>query len=402
MSLVPELRFPEFKDEWRENKLEEIIEEVKSKNNDNAPLFSLIIEKGLIPKTDKYKREFLVKDKKNAYVTIFKNQFAYNPMNVRFGAIARLKNIEKAKVSKYYNIFQCKHNCNPVFLEYFLLHPNRIKLYNKVAIGSLLEKRRIHFNDFLKLKMKLPTLPEQQKIANFLSAIDDKIELQTKKIEQLEKYKKGIIQKLFNGEIRFPEFKDEWRDVKLGEIGTTYTGLKGKTKKDFGNKGKPFIQYKQVFENSEINSKNFAYVHIAENEKQNTVKYGDVLFTISSETPHEVGFASVFLSNIPEVYLNSFCFGFRANPSILYPLFSKYIFRHKEFRKNVIKLAQGSTRYNISKSEMMKIKIKLPSLPEQQKIANFLNAIDDKIELEKKKLEQIKAYKKGLMQKMFI
>ena len=154
-----EIRFPKFKDEWRENKLEEIIEEVKSKNNDNAPLFSLIIEKGLIPKTDKYKREFLVKDKKNAYVTIFKNQFAYNPMNVRFGAIARLKNIEKAKVSKYYNIFQCKHNCNPVFLEYFLLHPNRIKLYNKVAIGSLLEKRRIYFNDFLKLKMKLPTLP---------------------------------------------------------------------------------------------------------------------------------------------------------------------------------------------------------------------------------------------------
>jgi type I restriction enzyme, S subunit len=111
---------------------------------------------------------------------------------------------------------------------------------------------------------------------------------------------------------------------------------------------------------------------------------------------------SVLLDKIDELYLNSFCFGYRPNSlDELNPYFSKYLFRSELFRNELIKLAQGSTRYNMSKIQLMKQKIKLPSFREQEKIANFLGAIDEKIQLVAKQLEQLREWKKGLLQKMF-
>ncbi|MDR6921089.1 restriction endonuclease S subunit, partial [Chryseobacterium sp. 2987] len=105
--------------------------------------------------------------------------------------------------------------------------------------------------------------------------------------------------------MRFFGFTQDWERKKLGEIGETYSGLSGKTKEDFGT-GKPYIQYKQVFDNSKIDISRFDYVRINETENQNRVKYGDILFTTSSETPEEIGMSSVLLDEIDELYLNSF------------------------------------------------------------------------------------------------
>ncbi|MBN2825167.1 MAG: restriction endonuclease subunit S, partial [Campylobacterales bacterium] len=114
-------------------------------------------------------------------------------------------------------------------------------------------------------------------------------------------------------------------------------------------------------------------------------------------------FASVLLDELEEVYLNSFCFGYRAKSlDILNPYFARYLFRSANFRRETIKLAQGSTRYNISKVELMKTIIQLPSLEEQTKIANFLSSIDTKIAQTQKQLEATKAFKKGLLQQMFV
>ena len=101
--------------------------------------------------------------------------------------------------------------------------------------------------------------------------------------------------------------------------------------------------------------------------------------------------------------MNSFCFGYRANSlNILNPEFSRFLFRSSDFRKEVVKLAQGSTRYNISKVELMKTVIKLPSEKEQTKIANFLSSLDSKIEQANKQLNLKKEFKKALLQKMFV
>lgn len=201
----------------------------------------------------------------------------------------------------------------------------------------------------------------------------------------IKEYKKSVARKIFSKKIRFKDNDDkdypDWNIKELGVIGKTYNGLTGKTKEDFG-KGKPYINYKQIFDNSKIDINKFDYVKIKEGEKQSLARYGDVFFTTSSETPNEVGFASVLLDNVNELYLNSFCFGYRPNSfEILNPKFSRFLFRSSDFRRSVYKLAQGSTRYNMSKIQFLKTKVSLPCKVEQEKIANFLTAIEDKITL---------------------
>ena len=176
----------------------------------------------------------------------------------------------------------------------------------------------------------------------------------------------------------------------------------GKAGDDFGS-GQSYITYKQIFDSSKIDVTKFSFVEIGENEKQNKVRFGDVFFTTSSETPDEVGLCSVLLSEVNNVYLNSFCFGYRISSfEILSPLFAQFIFHSNGFREDVIKLAQGSTRYNISKISFMKTKVQLPCINEQTKIANFLTAIDNKITATQTQLKAVKQYKQGLLQHMFV
>nr|WP_294237796.1 restriction endonuclease subunit S [uncultured Chryseobacterium sp.] len=202
--------------------------------------------------------------------------------------------------------------------------------------------------------------------------------------------------------MRFQEFNDEWKLQSLGDIGEVFNGLSGKTKDNFGT-GKPYIQYKQIFDSSKVHIKNCGFVEISENENQNRVMYGDVFFTISSETPKEIGMSSVLLEEVSEMYLNSFCFAYRPSSSqVINPLFSSYLFRSFNFRKEIIKLAQGSTRYNMSKGELMKLTIILPSLEEQKDIAQLLFSIDSKIEVEKTILNKYQFQKQYLLQNLFI
>ena len=137
--------------------------------------------------------------------------------------------------------------------------------------------------------------------------------------------------------------------------------MTGKNSTHFG-KGKPYIQYLQVFQNSRIDVDGFGFVEIGENESQNKVCSGDVFFTTSSETPNEVGTASVLIDEVENTYLNSFCFGYRVNREYLLPEYARFAFRANGFRKRVVRLAQGSTRYNLSKSSLMKIETNLPLL----------------------------------------
>lgn len=258
----------------------------------------------------------------------------------------------------------------------------------------------------LKMSLVAPDFPEQQKIASFLSAVDEKIQQLTHKKELLEQYKKGVMQQIFSGKLRF---KDEdgkafpkWEEKRLGDFGDTFNGLTGKTKENFGE-GKPYIQYMQIFSSSKIDVTKCGLVQIGENENQPRVQYGDVFFTTSSETPNEIGTCSVLLEETKEMYLNSFCFGFRPNSlEQLVPSFASYLFRNEVFRKKIIKLAQGSTRYNMSKVQLLKLRVSLPSNNEQKKIANYLSNIDKKIESVNNQITQTQTFKKGLLQQMFV
>ena len=251
------------------------------------------------------------------------------------------------------------------------------------------------------INIPLPPLKEQEKIAEILTTWDEAISKQTELLRAKELLKIALMQKLLSGEVRFSGFSDEWEEVRLGEIANSFNGLSGKTGEDFGIGEAKYITYKNIFNYSKIKLDIFENVQISNDEKQNLVQFGDIFFTVSSETPEEVGMSSVLLDNVSNTYLNSFCFGYRLNNfNTLDPYFARFYFRSFQMRDKISRLAQGSTRFNLSKNEIMKLKIKLPSLPEQQKIAEVLSLADDEINLLKNELEELKQQKKALMQKL--
>ena len=205
-------------------------------------------------------------------------------------------------------------------------------------------------------------------------------------------------------ELRFPEFlKDKKWDVKaISNIGDTLNGLSGKKGEDFGS-GKPYVQYKQVFAKSYIDFSECGKVNISVDENQNELQKGDILFTTSSETPNEVGFASVIIEEPKEpTYLNSFCFILRPfNLEEINPNFSRYLFHSSVYRKLVDAIAQGAIRYNLSKGAFLDLRLPVPKPTEQQKIASCLSSLDDIIDAHSQKLELLKEHKKGLMQNLF-
>ena len=239
-----------------------------------------------------------------------------------------------------------------------------------------------------------PCLQEQKKIGKMLSLLDERIATQNKIIDKLQSLIKGINDSLY------AQYGNEIK-TSFAKLGASYSGLSGKSAQDFGS-GKPFITYLNVYSNNVINENEFQYVAIKDGEKQNIVEYGDVLFTLSSETPNEVGIGSVFLGE-EKVYLNSFCFGIHiTNKEVAFPPFLSYYVSSTAFRKFIYPFAQGSTRFNLCKADFEKASIKLPTLENQKRIYSILSHIDSKIETEKHMLDLYNSQKQYLLRQMFI
>lgn len=295
---------------------------------------------------------------------------------------------------------------------YWLTHnENRLSSF---AVGNMIPG--LSRDDILSFPIPLPPLPEQKRIAEILSTWDAAIQKLDALIAKKQELKKGLMQKLLTGQLRFPEFvpaggtkykqtklgmvPEDWEVVEMGEIGSTYSGLSGKTKEDFGA-GKPYIPYMNIFANSAVDINRLDFVSIKSGEHQNRVEYGDVFFTVSSETPDEVGMSSVVLDEIGECYLNSFCFGFRPyNLETTIPSYLRYIFRSAGIRRAISIIGQGATRYNLSKKNMLKLLLPIPPILEQHSIGAFLSEIDAEIANFTLMSAQVSIQKKGLMQQL--
>ena len=199
--------------------------------------------------------------------------------------------------------------------------------------------------------------------------------------------------------LRFPGFTDPWEQRKLGDCGTTYSGLSGKSSSDFGHGFARYIPYTNVFENPVVDPERLELIEI--DTKQQLVQTGDTLFTTSSETPEDVGMSSVWLSDQKDVYLNSFCFGYRQNGSFD-ALYLAYMLRSSLFRSKMKVLAQGISRFNISRKRVMETPVPLPQIAEQKAIGDFFSRLDSLITLHQRKLEHLQEMKKGLLQQMFV
>ena len=251
------------------------------------------------------------------------------------------------------------------------------------------------------IEIPLPGKKEQQAIATALSDIDGLISLLTKLIEKKKNIKQGAMQELLTGKKRLEGFSGEWKTIPVGNIGKAYGGLTGKTKADFEHGKSKYIPFMNIMSNPVIDMEFLENVSVAEGEFQNSVKVGDLFFNTSSETPEEVGMCSVLLKEIDNLYLNSFCFGYRINDlSSFSPLYLSYLFRSDVGRKLMFSLAQGATRYNLSKNYFYKIEINMPCIDEQTAIANILSDMDAEIEALEQKLDKYRSIKQGMMQEL--
>lgn len=255
---------------------------------------------------------------------------------------------------------------------YFLMQ--WLRKSKKMIIGTYLQggQGNLSGNIVKELSIDLPFCDEQKLIGTFFNKLDSLITLHQRKLIflKLHRFLMSVL------------FCYSWEQRKLGDIGKTFTGLSGKTSDDFGHGDAKFLPYLNIFNNpiADIN-----FLESTEIDKsQNEIKYGDVFFTTSSETPEEVGMSSVWLGNSENIYLNSFCFGFR--PLIDFnPYYFGYLLRSDTFRNHVTILAQGISRFNISKNKVMEIEIPLPEKQEQEKIGQLFYKLDSLITLHQRK-----------------
>lgn len=239
-----------------------------------------------------------------------------------------------------------------------------------------------------------PTIEEQTAIATALSDADALINSLEKLIAKKRNIKQGAMQQLLKPQ-------EGWEVKKLGNIGKPYGGLSGKSKLDFADGKFPYIPFMNIMSNPIIDTSYVDYVNIGVDENQNKALKGDLFFNGSSETPEEVGMCSVLLEDIPNLYLNSFCFGFRLNKdSKENGLYLSYYFRSSEGRKLFYSMAQGATRYNLSKSNFNKMEVSLPQPEQQNEIATILSDMDAEIQALETKLEKYRKIKLGMMQNL--
>ncbi|WP_426743965.1 N-6 DNA methylase [Pseudomonas aeruginosa] len=237
-----------------------------------------------------------------------------------------------------------------------------------------------------------------QRYALPLPALTDKAAHLSKRVNvHIQKLGASGAQGLISGESRLPGFVGEWEIKTLGDLGSTYGGLTGKTKKDFGDGTSHYITFMNVMSNVVIDCSAFDRVKVSSSETQNRVQKGDLLFNGSSETPEEVALCAVLNEEVSNLYLNSFCFGFRLrNTAEIDGLFLAYYLRGKVGRELMKSLAQGSTRYNLSKVALLKSVLRIPALAEQKAIAEVLQDIDSELEI----MDQLTAKKRDLKQAM--
>ena len=245
------------------------------------------------------------------------------------------------------------------------------------------------------ISFMFPNIEEQNKISELVRKIDKRIETQSKIIEELKTLRSALSESLYYD-------CDSFQEMSFNDIGECYSGLSGKSSEDFGS-GYPFVPYTNIFANDVIDENQFEYVQIREDESQNTVHYGDLLMTLSSETPEEVGIGSVYLGSESHLYLNSFAFGIHiTRTDLVYPPYLSWLVSTKSFRKFILPFAQGSTRYNLQKTDFMKAKYRFPTLERQKTIYKLLSSYSSKIANEEKILDLYQFQKQGLLEQMFI
>lgn len=396
---VPPLRFPEFSGEWEKCKFGDIATGFDYGMNAAAKPFDGENKYIRITDIDEASSTYNDTDIVSPDGSLTDN-YVVNDRDIllaRTGASTGKSYLYRKSDGKlYYAGFLIRANVtehNPYFV-FSQLHTHRY--WRWVSIMSARSGQPgINSQEYSSFPIFTTSLHEENKIASLLSRLDERIATQNKIIEKYE----SLIQAMCDTLIESDQHKVE---LAFSDFGKSYSGLSGKSAGDFGE-GCPYITYMNVYQNQIIDITDVGLVKINETEQQSVVRYGDILFTLSSETPDEVGMGAVYLGDAYPLYLNSFCFGVHiTDESKIFPPFLAYYISTKSFRKAVFPLAQGSTRFNLQKNDFMKKIFHFPTVKKQSEIYSVLKAYSNKLSIEKNIANLLCEQKSYLLRQLFI
>lgn len=400
MRKVPKLRFKEFSDEWEEKKLGEICSDFIVPMRDKPKNLM-----GEIPwcRIEDFKGKYLYESKSNQGVS----KKTINEMNLKIFPIDTLlvscsaylgkcAIIKKELVTNqtFIGIVPNKIKLNIEYFYYLMsLQEKKLNLLSSGTTISYLSKEQ-----FRKFNLNVSKiLQEQEKIASFLSSIDKKISLIEEKLELFREYKKGVMQKIFSQELRFKDSEGndypEWKEKRLGKIliknkeknkNNQYTLVQSISNK-YG-----FVNQEEYFEDRKIASNNLSNYYVVKNKN---FAYNPSRINVGS-----LAYKKDFLTSV----ISPLYVSFYADNILVNDIFLLNWFFSLPFYRQMNSSFEGSVRNNLSYETLSNFNILLPSLEEQEKIADFLSSIDNKIKSTEKELEGLKEFKKGLLQQMFV
>ncbi|WP_294530258.1 restriction endonuclease subunit S [uncultured Fusobacterium sp.] len=402
MRKVPKLRFKEFSDEWEEKKLGDILE---FKNGVNASKEQYGKGIKFINVLDILNNDFITYDNIIGKVDIDNN--TVEKYSVTYGDILFQRSSETREEVGMANVYLDKKNI--ATFGGFVIRGKKIGEYIPIFLNKLL-KTNLARNEITSksggstrynvgqetlkdVRLLFPILQEQEKIANFLTNIDKKISLTEKKLELFREYKKGVMQKIFSQELRFKDSNGndypEWEEKTLGNYINFLTGYPFNSKKfNEEKRGVPLIRIRNLLDS------NISTYYEGEYENKYIIKREDILIGMDGD------FNVVKWKNNGALLNQRIVKVFSKNNLELCNTFLYYILEKPI--KNINLKTFSTTVKHLSVKDIEKIIVNLPILKEQEKIANFLSDIDNKIENIEKELEGLKEFKKGLLQQMFV
>lgn len=405
---VPQLRFPEFTDAWKQRELCSLTKRIQG-NDGRMDLDILTISagNGWMKQEERFSGNIAGKEQKN-YTLLHKGELSYNHGNsklAKYGAVFSLQNFEEALVPRVYHSFKMLSG-SAKFIEYYFATklPDR-ELGKLISSGARMDGLlNIKYDDFMGIKLTIPSEMEQHKISTFFSKLDNTITLQQRKLNSLQKLKKGLLQKMFpkNGEnipeIRFPEFSDAWKQRKLSESAKFSKG-NGYSKSDVTTKGIPLVLYGRLYTNYETVISNIDTYSELKKDGSVVSKGGEILVPASGETAEDISRASV-IKDSGVLIGGDLNIIYPSNDII--PSFLALTITNGNIHKEMTKLAQGKTVVHLHNSDLSKIRFYAPTYNEQIRITEIFSNIDSNITLQQRKLESLQKLKKGLLQQMFI
>lgn len=397
LGIVPE--------EWNETSFSTLFTSTSEYTDDldKYPLYSLTIEDGVTPKTERYERSHLVK-KEDSYKIVRPNDYAYNPMNLRFGAVARHKGDMPVAVSGYYDIFTTVHESDLPFMDSFLTCGPMITYYNRVSTGSLVEKQRVHFSQFLEFMLPLPSINERTKIATILTTQDKVIELKEKRLAEKQRQKKHLMQQLLTGKKRLPGFSGQWEIKDFNQVfafGVTNTFSRECMCEDStGVKnihyGDILVRYGEVLKLSEQEIPSLLSDIGA--KITTFVEDGDVVIADTAEDLTAGKAVEVQETHGQKVAAGLHTMLCKPIKDCFAPGWLGYYMNSETYHKQLVPYIAGVKVMSISKGNIVKTHILMPPIEEQAVIAEVLSTADHEIDLLRQDIEQEKQKKKALMQ----